>query len=124
MPLLVPRGSRRACALLALPLTAVAAAGALSACAAPAGAAGGPVEVRLMVKLTKPSDDKAGIAAEVSRVAGVPAGYGSLVSASWHALVLRCSDASACDAAIDRLRQARSSFEAIELEGRKRGAVM
>ena len=51
-------------------------------------------------------------------------GYGSLVSASWHALVLRCSDASACDAAIDRLRQARSSFEAIELEGRKRGAVM
>jgi hypothetical protein len=124
MPLLVPRGSRRARALLALPLAAVAAAGALSACAAPAGAAGGPVEVRLMVKLTKPSDDKAGIAAEVSRVAGVPAGYGSLVSASWHALVLRCSDASACDAAIDRLRQARSSFEAIELEGRKRGAVM
>ena len=121
MPLLASRGTRRARALLALPLAAAAAAGALSACAAPAG---GPVDVRLMVKLTKPSDDKAGIAAEVSRVAGVPAGYGSLVSASWHALVLRCSDASACDAAIDRLRQAPSSFEAIELDGRKRGAVM
>ena len=103
---------------------AVAAAGALSACAAPAGAAGGPVEVRLMVKLTRPSGDKASIAAEVSRVAGVPADYGSLVSASWHALRLRCSDASACDAAVDRLRQARASFEAVELEGRKRGAVM
>ena len=103
---------------------AVAAASVLSACAAPAGAAGGPVEVRLMVKLTRPSEDKASIAAEVSRVAGVPAHYGSLVSSSWHALSLRCSDAAACDAAVDRLRQARSSFEAIELEGRKRGAVM
>jgi hypothetical protein len=77
-----------------------------------------------MVKLTRPSDDKAGIAAEVSRIAGVPAGYASMVSASWHALSLRCSDASACDAAIDRLRQARASFEAVELDGRKRGAVM
>jgi hypothetical protein len=124
MPLLVPRGTRRARALLALPLAAAAAAGALSACAAPVGTSGGPVEVRLMVKLTKPSDDKAGIAAEVSRVAGVPAGYRSMVSASWHALSLRCSDASSCDSAVDRLRQARSSFEAIELDGRKRGAVM
>lgn len=124
MPLLVPRGSRRARALLALPLAAVAAAGALSACAAPAGSAGGPVEVRLMVKLTRPSDDRAGIAAEVSRVAGVPASYRSLVSANWHALSLRCADPSACDAAIDRLRQARASFEAVELDGRKRGAVM
>ena len=70
-----------------------------------------------MVKLTRPSDDKAGIAAEVSRVAGVPAGYASMVSASWHALSLRCSDASACDAAIDRLRQARATFEAVELDG-------
>jgi hypothetical protein len=112
---------RPALAMLALPLAAAAA---LSACAAPAGAAGGPVEVRLMVKLTRPSADKAAIAAEVSRVAGVPAGYASMVSESWHALRLRCSDASACDAAIDRLRQARESFEAIELDGRKRGAVM
>ena len=121
MPLLDPRGTRPARALLALPLAVLTA---LSACAAPAGASGGPVEVRLMVKLTKPSDDKAGIAAEVSRVAGVPAGYASMVSASWHARSLRCSDAAACDDAVDRLRRARSSFEAIELDGRKRGAVM
>ena len=77
-----------------------------------------------MVKLAQPSDDRAGIAAEVSRVAGVPASYGSTVSAAWHALSLRCADPSACDAAIDRLRQARATFEAVELEGRKRGAVM
>jgi hypothetical protein len=125
MPLPVPRGTRRARALLALPLAAAAVAGTLSACAAPAGdPEAKPVEVRLMVKLIRPSDDQAGIAAEVGRVAGVPARYASMVSASWHALSLRCADAAACDAAIERLRQARSSFEAVELEGRKRGAVM
>ncbi|MEO5883217.1 MAG: hypothetical protein ABIQ06_12435 [Caldimonas sp.] len=120
-----PRGARPVRALLALPFAAAAAAGALSACAAPvAGPANGPVEVRLMVKLLQPSQDRAVIAAEVSRVAGVPASYGSMVSSSWHALSLRCADPSTCDAAIGRLRQARGSFEAVELEGRKRGAVM
>jgi len=124
MPLLVPRGVHPVRTLLALPFAAVAAASALSACAAPAAAGSAPVEVRLMVKLTQPSEDRASIAAEVSRVAGVPASYGSTVSASWHALSLRCADPSACDAAIDRLRKARATFEAVELEGRKRGAVM
>jgi hypothetical protein len=125
MPLLVSRGARPARAWLTLPLAAVAAAGVLSACAAPAAEpVPGPVEVRLMVKLTRSSDDGTGIAAEVSRVAGVPASYRSLVSADWHALSLRCADPSACDAAIERLRQARATFEAVELEGRKRGAVM
>ena len=125
MPLLVSRGARPARAWLAIPFAAMAAAGALSACAAPAAEpVTAPVEVRLMVKLTQASDDRAGIAAEVSRVAGVPASYRSLVSANWHALSLHCADASACDAAIGRLRQARTSFEAVELDGRKRGAVM
>ena len=121
MPLPVTRGTRRARALLALPLAAAAVAGTLSACAAPAA---GPVDVRLMVKLVRPSDDKSHVAAEVSRVAGVPAGYASMVNASWHAVSLRCADAAACDAAIERLRRARSTFEAVEVEGRKRGAVM
>lgn len=125
MPLLAPRGARPARALLALPFAVAATACALSACAAPAaGPAAGAVEVRLMVKLARPSEDRTGIAAEVSRVAGVPASYGSAVSASWHALSLRCADRRACDAAIDRLRNARSTFEAVELDGRKRGAVM
>jgi len=125
MPLFDPRGARPVRALLALPFAAAAAAGALAACAAPtAEPVPGPVEVRLMVKLTRPSDDRVGIAAEVGRVAGVPASYRSLVGADWHALSLRCADPSACDAAIERLRKARASFEAVELEGRKRGAVM
>jgi len=120
-----PHGARGARALLALPFAALATAGALSACASPAAApATPPVEVRLMVKLTQPSQDAAGIAAEVGRVAGVPASYRSLVDATWHAVSLRCTDPAACDAAIERLRQARASFEAVELEGRKRGAVM
>ncbi|MCE9658977.1 MAG: hypothetical protein K8R60_10490 [Burkholderiales bacterium] len=78
----------------------------------------------MMVKLARPSGDRAGIAAEVSRVAGVPASYGTAVSPDWHALSLRCVDLPACDAAIVRLRQAKSAFEAVELDGRKRGAVM
>ena len=111
--------------MLAAPLAVVAAAGALTACAAPAPAADpGGVEVRLMVKLVRPAQDGAVVAAEVSRVAGVPANYSSLVSAEWHALSLRCVDRSDCDRAIERLRQAKASFEAIELDGRKRGAVM
>jgi len=113
--------------LLAAPFAAVVAASALSACAAPVPASGpapGAVDVRVMVKLARPSDDRAAIAAEASRVSGVPASYGSAVSATWHALSLRCVDLSACDAAIDRLRQAKAAYEAVELDGRKRRAVM
>jgi hypothetical protein len=125
MPLFVSRGKRPARAFLAAPFVVAAAAGALSACAAPSTApdAGG-IEVRLMVKLVRPAQDGAVIAADASRVAGVPAHYRSMVSASWHALSLRCPDASACERAIDRLRQEKTTFEAIELDGRKRGAVM
>jgi hypothetical protein len=116
-------GSRHA--LLAVPFAAVVAASALSACAAPASApAAGAVQVRVMVKLVRPSEDLAGIAAEASRVAGVPASYNSAVSATWHALSLHCTDLSACDAAIVRLRQAKSAYEAVELDGRKHRAVM
>jgi hypothetical protein len=125
MPLFDPRGTRPARALLAAPFAAAAAVGALSACAAPAPAAEpGAVEVRLMVKLVRPMQDASVIAADASRVAGVPAHYRSMVSASWHALSLRCADAAACDRAIDRLRQEKTTFEAVELDGRKRGAVM
>lgn len=125
MPSSVPRGMRPARALLAAPLAAAAAAGALSACASPAPAGEpGAVEVRLMVKPVRASSDGAVIAAEASRVAGVPAHYRSMVSANWHALSLRCPDAAACEQAIDRLRHDKTTFEAVELDGRKRGAVM
>jgi len=125
MPSFVPRGRRPARAFLAAPLALATAAGALSACAAPAPAPEPTgVEVRLMVKLVRPAQDGAVIATDASRVAGVPAHYRSMVSASWHALSLRCADASACDRAIDRLRRDKATFEAVELDGRKRGAVM
>ena len=125
MPLFVSRGTRRARALPAAALAAAAAVGALSACAAPAATADpGGVEVRLMVKLVRPTHDGSVIAADASRVAGVPAHYRSMVSADWHALSLRCADASACDRAIDRLRREKTTFEAVELDGRKRGAMM
>ncbi len=77
-----------------------------------------------MVKLVRPAHDGPVIAADASRVAGVPAHYRSMVSESWHALSLRCADAATCDRALDRLRQDRTTFEAVELDGRKRGAVM
>jgi len=110
---------------LAVPIAAALAAGALSACAAPApGQAPSAVDVRVMVKLVRASEDRVAIAAEASRVAGVPASYGSAVSTTWHALSLRCVDLSACDAAVDRLRQAKAAYEAVELDGRKRRAVM
>lgn len=125
MPPFAPCGTRPARALLAAPFLAVAAAGALTACAAPAPATdAGAVELRLMVKLARPAQDGAVIAADVGRVAGVPASYRSLVSADWHALSLRCADAAACERAVERLRQAKATFEAVELDGRKRGAVM
>lgn len=125
MPLSVSRGTRPSRAFLVAPFAVVAAAGALTACAAPAPAGDpGAVEVRLMVKPVRPTQDAAVIAADVTRVAGVPAHYRSLVSADWHALSLRCADASACDRAVERLRQAKTAFEAVELDGRKRGAVM
>ena len=76
-----------------------------------------------MVKLARPSQDAAGIAADAGRVAGVPVSYGAAVSAAWHALSLHCADASACDVAVARLRQAKA-YEAVELDGRKQRAVM
>lgn len=121
----LPRAARSARVLLAAPFAAAFAASALSACAAPAAdpAAGG-VQLRVLVKLAHPSEDRAAIAAEATRQAGVPASYAASVSAAWHALSLRCVDASACDAAVLRLRQASGVYEAVELDGRKQRAVM
>jgi len=92
----------------------------LGACAAtPAGDAA-PVSVRIVVKLVRPSEDGSSIAAEASRVAGVPVAYAASVSLLWHSLGLRCADAPACDAAMARLRAAKDTYEAVELDERKR----
>ncbi len=120
-----PRVAGSARVLLAAPFAAAFAVSALSACAAPASApAIGGVELRVVVKLVRPSEDARAIADEATRRAGVSASYAASVSASMHALVLHCADASACDAAMARLRQASGVYEMVEVDGRKQRAVM
>lgn len=104
-------------ALRAASFAATFAAGALSACAAPAS---GGVDVRIVVKLTEPSKDMTAIAEEATRRAGVPATYAAGVDPIWHALVLHCVDAPACDAAVLRLREASNVYATVERDGRKR----
>ena len=120
-----PRVARSARVLLAAPLAVAFAASALSACAGPASApASNGVELRVVVKLVTPSEDTKAIADEATRRAGVSASYAASVSASWHALVLHCADASACDAAMARLRQASGVYDMVEIDGRRQRAVM
>jgi hypothetical protein len=108
----------RLAAPFAVPLAALLAAGALSACAAPATATAAP-GLRVLVKLVQPSEDLVAVAAEAGRRAGVPVRYAASVSASWHALELQCGDAAACDAALERLRRASEVYQSVEIDGRK-----
>lgn len=117
MTLHSPRAAGAARALRAASLAAAFAAGVVSACAAPAT---GGVDVRIVVKLTEPSKDMTAIAEEATRRAGVPATYAAGVDPIWHALVLHCVDAPACDTAMLRMRQASTVYAAVELDGRKR----
>ena len=71
-----------------------------------------------MVKLARGSEDASAIAAEASRVAGVPVSYAAATSSTWHALCLHCAGAE-CDAAIARLRAAGTIYQAVEIDGRK-----
>ena len=80
--------------------------------------------MRVVVKLVRPSEDAKAIAEEATRRAGVSASYAAAVSTSMHALVLHCADASACDAAMARLRGASGVYETVEVDGRKQRAVM
>ena len=94
-------------------------ASALAACAAPRQAAADPAaSVRVIVKLARPSEDAKAIAADATRIAGVPVTYAAATSSTWHALSLHCSGA-ACDAAIARLRAAETLYQAVEIDGRK-----
>ena len=93
-------------------------ASALAACAAPREAASSAASLRVMVKLARSSEDANAIAAEASRVAGVPVSYAAATSSTWHALFLHCAG-SGCDAAIARLRAAATIYQAVEIDGRK-----
>ena len=95
-------------------------ASALAACAAAPREAASAVAVplRVMVKLVRGSEDANAIAAEASRVAGVPVSYAAATSSTWHALLLHCAG-SQCDAAIARLRAAGATYQTVEIDGRK-----
>jgi hypothetical protein len=94
-------------------------------CAALAGlaACAGAVpqtELRVLVRLARPSSDSAAIARLVSDRAGAPARYLGSSSLSWHALVLPCDGAAECDALLQRLRAERGAIDAVERDERKR----
>ncbi|HSC62508.1 MAG TPA: hypothetical protein VLD35_02660 [Caldimonas sp.] len=74
--------------------------------------------LRVMVKLTRASQDATAIASQAAHVAGVPVTYAAATSSTWHALVLQCAGAS-CDAALARLRAASEIYQAVEIDGRK-----
>lgn len=95
---------------------------ALAACAAPLQTAtDSAAPLRVRVQLARPSEDANAIAADATRIAGVPVSYAAATSATWHALALHCAGAS-CDAAIARLRAANTFYQAVEIDGRKKPA--
>ena len=91
---------------------------AVGACAAPSAAARDGASLRVMVKLTRASEDSSAIASQAARIAGVPVTYAAATSSTWHALALECAGAS-CDAALARLRAAGEVYQAVEIDGRK-----
>ncbi|MDB6002240.1 MAG: hypothetical protein JWP52_3939, partial [Rhizobacter sp.] len=91
-----------------------------TASSASASADQSPSGVRVMVKLAKPTVDRAAVAAHAQDVAGVPVQATNAVSPDWHALSLACANAAACDAAIARLRADTGAFVAIETDARRR----
>jgi hypothetical protein len=90
--------------------------GGLTACAA----ALPQTELRVLVKLAQPSTDSAAIQRLVSERAGVAARYLSAASPHWHALVLPCGGAIACEALLQQLRADRGAIAAVERDERKR----
>ena len=89
---------------------------AVAACAAPAT----EPEFRVLVKLAQASSDGDAIARRAGDVSGVPVRYVAASSPQWHALALRCGDASSCDAALARLRADTRTFESVQRDERRR----
>lgn len=87
---------------------------------APQTAPGSGTEMRVLVKLTRPSVDTQAIAAQVAAAAATPARYLAATSAQWHALALECPDAAACDAALRRLGADSATFEVAQRDEMKR----
>lgn len=89
---------------------------ALGACAAPVDAA---PALRVVVDLVRDSDDANGIAAEATRIAGMPVRYAAATSTTRHALVVECASTERCAAALVRLRAAATIYRTVEIDGRK-----
>jgi hypothetical protein len=77
--------------------------------------------LQVLVKLTAPSDDGAQIAAEASRISGMTVRYLSATSPQWHALLIECATAAVCEAAVQRLSEARDVYLAVQRDERERG---
>ena len=92
----------------------------ITACATSAGDAQASGETRVLVKLAQPSTDTAAITRAVEQAARVPARYVASTSPQWHALALRCGTTDDCDAALERLRAERATFEAAQRDERRR----
>ena len=91
----------------------------MTACATPIGDVPPTAETRVLVKLAQPSTDAIAIARAVEQVARVPARYVASTSPQWHALALRCAS-NECEAALERLRAERATFEAAQRDERRR----
>ncbi len=52
----------------------------------------------------------------------MPVSYAAATSTVWHALFLHCAGSAQCDAAIARLRDAGSIYQAVEIDGKKASA--
>jgi hypothetical protein len=76
-------------------------------------------EWRVLVKLTAPSTDTDAIARRAGEISGVPVRYVAATSPQWHALALVCADDGACDAALQRLRGAASTYDSVQREQRR-----
>ncbi|HZE90964.1 MAG TPA: hypothetical protein VE029_04515 [Rhizobacter sp.] len=76
--------------------------------------------LRVLVKLTQPSDDADLIARRASASAGVAVRYVAAVSPQWHSLSLACDGEAACADALQRLRADAAYFSAVELDRKSR----
>jgi len=92
----------------------------MTACATPTGDEQASGETRVLIKLVQPSTDMAAITRAVEQTARVPARYAASTSPQWHAFALRCGAPDDCDAALERLRAERATFQAAQRDERRR----
>src|SRR5438105_4130469 len=88
---------------------------AVTACAAEP-----PHDLRVQVHLAQPLADADAVARQASRIAGAPVKHVVANSADWHVLALECADDAACERALQRLRDATSTYRSVDVDQRRR----